>query len=422
MLTYRVLRSDGKIKQFMLQCGIYTAGMRRNDRLYKAVQETEKEHNHMDDPGNRRQYFTFGAPPDEMMLVCGEKLGPITLAYETWGTLNEEKSNAILILHAFSGDSHAARHPGDGEESPGWWDNMIGPGKPIDTDTYFVICSNILGSCAGSTGPSSINPATGKPYGLSFPMVTIQDMVAAQKRLIDHLGITRLMSVIGGSVGGMQVLRWCVEFPEMVASAIPLATTTTHSAQAIAFNEVARQAIMADPDWNNGDYYHTDGPVHGLAVARMIGHVTYLSDDAMREKFGRRLYREALSFAFDSDFQVESYLHYQGRKFVDRFDANSLLYITKAADYFNLERGDGNSLVKEGLDKVAFLVVSFSSDWLYPTYQSKALVSTLKKNGSDVSFCEIDAHGGHDAFLLPNERLNGLIRGFLSRVYHEQQR
>ncbi|MBM9512408.1 homoserine O-acetyltransferase [Desulfogranum marinum] len=367
-----------------------------------------------------RQYYTFAHPPDEMVLDCGEKLGPITLAYETWGTLNAQKNNAILIHHAFSGDSHVAGYLKEEDERPGWWDNMVGPDKPIDTNKYFVICSNILGSCVGSTGPSSPHPVTGKPYGLSFPMVTIKDMVRAQKELIDHLGIKKLLSVIGGSVGGMQVLRWCVEYPEMVHSAIPLATTLRHSAQAIAFNEVARQAIMADPDWNQGDYYNGSGPTHGLAVARMIGHVTYLSDDAMREKFGRRLYRDTLSFGFDSDFQVESYLHHQGKKFVDRFDANSLLYITKAADYFDLARGDGSMLVNEGLANVTFLVVSFSSDWLYPTYQSKALVSVLKKNGSDVSFCEVEAQGGHDAFLLPNERLNGLINGFLDRVYDEQ--
>jgi homoserine O-acetyltransferase/O-succinyltransferase len=290
----------------------------------------------------------------------------------------------------------------------------------VDTNRYFVICSNILGGCSGSTGPSSINPATGKSYGLGFPLVTIKDMVRAQKHLIDHLGITKLMSLIGGSVGGMQVLRWCADFPEMVGSAIPLATTTRHSAQAIAFNEVARQAIMADPAWNNGDYYDGPGPAHGLAVARMVGHVTYLSDEAMREKFGRRLHRDTLSFDFTGDFQVESYLHHQGQKFVNRFDANSLLYITKAADYFDLERGGGNLLINETLANVPFLVVSFTSDWLYPTYQSRDIVSALKKNGSDVSFCEIEAQWGHDAFLMPNRRLDGLISGFLDRVHHER--
>jgi len=366
-----------------------------------------------------RKHLTFAAPPEEMVLDCGARLGPITLAYETLGELNPKRTNAILILHAFSGDSHVAGYLHEGDERPGWWDNMVGPGKPVDTNRYFVICANILGGCAGSTGPSSTNPATGKPYGLSFPMVTIKDMVRAQKHLIDHLGITKLMSLIGGSVGGMQVLRWCADYPAMVGSAIPLATTARHSAQAIAFNEVARQAIMADPEWNNGDYYAGAGPTHGLAVARMIGHVTYLSDESMREKFGRRLHRSALSFDFTGDFQVESYLHHQGKKFVNRFDANSLLYITKAADYFDLERGGGNLLVNEALADVPFLVVSFTSDWLYPTYQSRDIVSALKKNGSDVSFCEIEAQWGHDAFLMPNKRLDGLISGFLDRVYHE---
>lgn len=366
-----------------------------------------------------RKHYTFAQPPNEMVLECGARLGPITLAYETLGELNTDRTNAILILHAFSGDSHVAGYLHENDDRPGWWDNMVGPGKPVDTNRYFVICSNILGGCSGSTGPSSINPETGKPYALTFPMVTIKDMVRAQKHLMDHLGIEKLMSLIGGSVGGMQVLRWCADYPEMIASAIPLATTTRHSAQAIAFNEVARQAIMADPNWNNGDYYSGPGPAHGLAVARMIGHVTYLSDESMRDKFGRRLHRSSLSFDFTGDFQVESYLHHQGKKFVTRFDANSLLYITKAADYFDLERGDGNLLINETLADVSFLVISFSSDWLYPTYQSKDIVALLKKNGSDVSFCEIEAQWGHDAFLLPNKRLNGLISGFLNRVYHE---
>ncbi len=366
-----------------------------------------------------RKQFTFAHPPHQMMLECGVALGPITLAYETLGQLNADRSNAILILHAFSGDAHVAGYQHSEDERPGWWDNMVGPGKPVDTNRYFVICSNILGGCSGSTGPSSINPQTGQPYALAFPMVTIKDMVHAQRHLIHHLGITRLMSLIGGSVGGMQVLRWCADYPEMVVSAIPLATTTRHSAQAIAFNEVARQAIMADPDWNNGDYYGGSGPAHGLAVARMIGHVTYLSDEAMREKFGRRMHSSTLSFNFTGDFQVESYLHHQGKKFVNRFDANSLLFITKAADYFDLERSGSSLLINEALAEVSFLVVSFSSDWLYPTYQSRDIVSSLKKNGSDVSFCEIEAQWGHDAFLLPNKRLDGLIRGFLDRVYNE---
>ncbi|OQX10858.1 MAG: homoserine O-acetyltransferase [Desulfobulbaceae bacterium A2] len=363
--------------------------------------------------------YTFAEPSRELVLDSGATLGPVTLAYETLGTLDADRGNAVLILHACSGDAHVAGRYTADDQRPGWWDRMVGPGRPIDTDRYFVICTNILGSCMGSTGPASINPASGRPYGLSFPMVTIRDMVRAQKRLIDHLGIPRLMALIGGSVGGMQVLQWCASYPEMVRSAIPIATTTRHSAQAIAFNEVARQAIMADPNWRGGDYYDGAVPATGLAVARMIGHVTYLSDEAMRHKFGRRLQgRSGFSFDFGGDFEVESYLRYQGAKFVDRFDANSLLYITKAADYFDLEADEG--LVNPALARIVFLVLSFSSDWLYPTYQSKALVSSLKKNGCDVSFCEIEAQWGHDAFLMPSERLEGLIRGFLARIHHEQ--
>jgi homoserine O-acetyltransferase/O-succinyltransferase len=293
---------------------------------------------------------------------------------------------------------------------------MVGPGKAIDTDRYFVICSNILGSCMGSTGPSSENPRTGAPYGLDFPMLTIADMVRAQKVLIDHLQISRLLTVIGGSVGGMQALQWCISYPEMVCSAIPLATTMRHSALAIAFNEIARQAIMADPKWNQGRYGSTP-PELGLSVARMIGHVTYLSDEAMRRKFGRRLQeRSDFSFNFESDFEVESYLHHQGAKFVRRFDANSVLYITKAADYFDLT-GNGEAAMS-GLAEadIRFLVISFSSDWLYPTYQSKELVRALKRGGMDVSFCEIKADCGHDAFLIENERLQEMVSGFLNGV------
>jgi len=274
----------------------------------------------------------------------------------------------------------------------------------------------------GSSGPYSINPNTKKPYGLDFPLVTIGDMVKAQKMLMEHLGIKRILSVIGGSIGGMQVLEWCLRYPEMIVSAVPLATTIKHSALAIAFNEVARQAIMADPNWNNGDYYSRAKPDIGLAVARMIGHITYLSDDAMREKFGRQLQKKSdFSFKFDADFQVESYLRYQGTKFVDRFDSNSFLYITKASDYFDLEKQHNSGSAVKAFSKASakFLVVSFTSDWLYPTYQSRAMVKSMKKSGLDVSFCEIEAKWGHDAFLLPNERLTALIKGFLERVYNE---
>lgn len=369
-----------------------------------------------------KKLFTFAEPPDEMLLENGKKLGPVTIAYETCGKLNADKSNVILVLHALSGDSHVAGYYNEDDPKPGWWDIMVGPGKGIDTDKYFVICSNILGSCMGSTGPSSIDPKTDKPYGLDFPFVTIGDMVRAQKKLIDHLGITKILSLIGGSIGGMQVLEWCVRYPEMAHSAIPLATTARHSALAIAFNEVARQSIMADPHWCGGNYYTGKKPDLGLAVARMIGHITYLSDESMRHKFGRRLQdKQDFSFNFDADFQVESYLRYQGTKFVERFDANSFLYITKASDYFALDAQHGSGSLVEAFSKAGskFLVVSFTSDWLYPTYQSKALVQAMKKNGLDVSFCEIDAEWGHDAFLLPNERLNALLKGFLDRVYNE---
>jgi len=369
-----------------------------------------------------KEFYTFGQPPDEMCLESGARLGPVTIAYETCGELNRDKSNAILICHALSGDSHVAGYYSEKDAKPGWWDIMVGPGKGIDTDKYFVICTNILGSCMGSTGPCSINPKTIEAWGIDFPFVTIGDMVKAQKALLDHLGVEKILAVVGGSIGGMQVLEWCVRYPDSVVSAIPLASTARHSALAIAFHEVSRQAIMADPNWNEGNYYNGPKPDLGLAIARMIGHITYLSDESMRQKFGRRLQNKSdFSFKFDADFQVESYLRYQGKKFVERFDANSFLYITKAADYYDLEieHGDGSLVKAFSKTKANFLVVSYTSDWLYPTYQSKAMVQAMKKNGLDVSFCEIEASWGHDAFLLPNERLNTLMRGFLKRVYHE---
>ena len=369
----------------------------------------------------RKEQYTFAEPPEELVLESGAKLGPITIAYETYGTLSPAKDNAILITHAFSGDAHVAGYYTDdpGIEKPGWWDFMVGPGKGIDTDDYFVICTNILGSCMGSTGPSSINAETGQPYGMDFPMVTIGDMVTAQKQLIDHLGIPRLHAVIGGSVGGMQVLEWCARYPRMVRSAIPIATTMRHSALAIAFNEIARQAIMADPNWRHGNYYNDQKPDMGLAVARMVGHVTYLSDEAMRRKFGRQLQdKDDFSYDFGIDFQVESYLRHQGSKFVRRFDANSLLYITKAADYFDLKDKITTPSCINDLHAahLKFLVISYSSDWLYPTYQARELIQALKRTGQDISFCEIEADCGHDAFLIKDVRLTNLIRGFLHGV------
>lgn len=361
-------------------------------------------------------YFTFAQPPDELVLASGQKLGPVTLAYETYGRLNQKKDNAILILHALSGDAHAAGfYPGD--KKPGWWDMMIGPGKAFDTEKYFVICSNVLGGCKGSTGPSSVNPKTSKPYGLDFPIITILDMVAAQKRLIDHLGIKKLLSVAGGSMGGMQALQWFAAYPEMLCSAIPIATALKHSPQQIAFDEVARQAVMADPDWKRGDYYQKAKPERGLAVARMMGHITYMSDKSMEAKFSRRMRNKNYSFTFKTDFEVEGYLRYKGDSFVKRFDANSYLYITKAMDYFDLS--EGRLVEKVGKGDTRFMVFGFKSDWLYPLYQSRAIVEQLKYRDVGVTYCEIPSTYGHDAFLLEVEEQTHLIKYFLASVYGE---
>jgi len=355
------------------------------------------------------QAFTFGHPPAELILESGEKLGPITLAYETYGELNEQKSNSILVLHALSGDAHAAG-------PKGWWENMIGPGKGLDTNKYFVICSNVIGGCRGSTGPSSTNPKTGKPYGTDFPTVSIGDMVNAQKRLIGHLGIKKLLTVIGGSMGGMQVLQWMVAYPESLRSAIPIATTMKHTPQQIAFNEVGRQAIMADPDWKGGHYYGSTIPAKGLAVARMIGHITYMSDISMTEKFGRRLRADKEPVKFAAEFEVEGYLRYRGDNFVKRFDANSYLYITKAIDYFNILNGNRKlANIFIGL-KAKVLVIAFKSDWLYPAYQSQEIVKACKLAGVDATYCEINSTYGHDAFLLETDEETQLIKHFLNTV------
>jgi len=360
------------------------------------------------------KYFTFAEPPNELELECGRKLGPITLAYESCGEMNADKSNCILILHALSGDAHVAgkHHPKD--RKAGWWDNMVGPGKAFDTTNYCVICSNVIGGCKGSTGPSSINPATGKPYGLAFPMVTISDMVNTQKRLIDYLGIKQLMCVVGGSMGGMQVLQWAVSYPDMVRLAMPIASTARLSAQAIAFDAVGRHAIMADPNFKNGDYYGGPVPSSGLAIARMVGHITYLSDESMHQKFGRDLQdKTAPEYDFVTEFQVESYLNHQGDEFVKRFDANSYLYISKAMDYFDLTQPCGDLKKVLSAAKAAFLVVSFSSDWLFPSYMSKEIVTALRRNNVDVIYAEIQSSYGHDAFLLEVDTLSRLIVNFL---------
>jgi homoserine O-acetyltransferase len=369
----------------------------------------------------QKQFFTFANPPEEMILESGTRLGPITLAYETYGSLNEHKNNVVMVFHALSGNSHAAGYYSENDEKPGWWDNMVGPGKGIDTGKYFVICSNIIGSCYGSTGPSSINQKNDRIYALDFPLFTISDIVKTQKALIDHLGIKKLLCLVGGSIGGMQAIEWTVTYPEMVESVIPIASTCKRSALSIGLSEAQRQAIMADPNWNRGNYYGEDPPEKGLALARMIGHISYLSEDSMQRKFGRRLQdNNAFKYDFSTDFEVENYLHYQGKKFVDRFDANSYLYITKASDYFDLGEQKGKGSLTKAFSRTSakFLVISFSSDWLYPTAQSKEMVRAMKKAGLDVSFCEIETDFGHDSFLLAHDQLTKLIWGFINRIYN----
>jgi homoserine O-acetyltransferase len=343
----------------------------------------------------------------------------VDVAYETWGELDADGTNAVLVCHALSGDSHlAGLRPGQpADAAPGWWDVMVGPGKAVDTDRFFVVCVNVLGGCSGTTGPSSIEPETGAPYGLRFPMVTIEDMVDVQARLLHALGVRKLASVVGGSMGGMQALAWAKRYPERVGSVVADATTWRLGAQAIAFNEVGRRAILEDPTFAEGHYYESGQPESGLGIARMIGHITYLSDESMHEKFGRRLQSSAdYAYDFVSEFQVESYLAYQGQRFVERFDANTYLYMTKAMDYFDLQ-GDAPSLAAALRNVSArFLVLSFSSDWLFPTARSKELVSALRENGNEVSFAEIPSAYGHDAFLLEPEAQHRLIAPFLTNA------
>lgn len=356
----------------------------------------------------------FGAD-SPLALDAGVSLAPLQIAYQTYGTLNAGRSNAVLICHALTGDQHVANtHPVT--RKGGWWETLIGPGKPIDTERYFVICANVLGACMGTTGPASINPATGEVWGLNFPVITIRDMVRAQAMLIDHLGIDTLLAVVGGSMGGMQVLQWAASFPERVFAALPIACATRHSAQNIAFHEVGRQAVMADPEWRHGRYLaEGTSPHHGLAVARMGAHITYLSDAALHRKFGRKFQdRNNPTFSFDADFEVESYLRHQGSTFVERFDANSYLYLTRAMDYFDLA-ADYDGIVANAFrrTKTRFCVISFTSDWLFPTSEARAIVHALNAAGARVSFAEIVSDKGHDAFLLEEPELIAIVRSFL---------
>jgi len=369
------------------------------------------------DPGRiavREGRVTFGADAP-LRLDSGQTLSPVTVAYQTYGELNADKSNAVLVCHALTGDQYvAAPHPVTGK--PGWWEAVVGPGLPFDTDRYFIICSNILGGCMGTTGPAEVEPATGRPWGRRFPVFTIGDMVRLQVRLIDHFGIDALFCVTGGSMGGMQVLQWATDYKERVFSAVPIATAARHSAQNIAFHEVGRQAILADPNWHGGDYYsHGTRPHRGLAVARMAAHITYLSETALHRKFGRNLQdRERVSYDFDADFQVESYLRHQGSTFVDRFDANSYMYITRAMDYFDLAAEHGGVLANcfRGT-RTRFCMISFTSDWLYPTVENRAIVKALNAASADVSFVEVESDKGHDAFLLDEPEMFATLGGFL---------
>jgi len=365
------------------------------------------------------QYVRFFDGPDKLKLEGGQTLGPIDVAYETYGQLNERRDNAILIVHALSGDAHVAGRYKIDDRKPGWWDIMVGPGKPFDTNQYFVVCSNCLGGCMGTTGPSSVNPQTNKPYGMTFPIITISDIVEVQRHLIDYLGIERLLAVAGGSMGGMQVLDWAIRYPNRVAAALPIATTARLSAQGIAFDAVARNAILSDKNFQGGTYYHTDNyPSAGLAVARMIGHITYLSEEAMHSKFGRHLqYAQDYKYILEKEFQVESYLDHQGSIFVDRFDANTYLYFSKAMDYFDLAK-QYDSLEKAFRPaQCRFLVISFDSDWLFPSRQSREIVDALIIDNKDVTYLEISCPYGHDSFLLDAQVQGRLISGFLRQTH-----
>ncbi|MBM3707657.1 MAG: homoserine O-acetyltransferase [Actinobacteria bacterium] len=392
----------------------------------------------------KTKHYTFAFPPDELVLCSGEKLGPITIAYETYGVLNKNKDNAILIFHALSGDAHAAGYHNEKDRKPGWWDIMVGPQKPFNTEKYFVICVNVIGGCKGSTGPSSINPQTKKPYALSFPVLSIKDMIIPQKILLDYLGIEKLLCIAGGSMGGMQALQWLVTYPEASKGAMIIATAAVHSAQEIAFNSIGRYAIVSDPNWQNGNYYNSSvkKPDIGLSIARMIGHITYLSEKAMHQKFGRNIINNRSKFInglpkssgevsgekklkkyksngttdFTKEFEVESYLQHQGESFIKRFDANSYLYITKAIDDFDITKGYENLTDALKNVRAKCLVMSFTSDWLYPKEQSLKIVKALKINGIDTTYTNLETPYGHDSFLINDDRIKRIFTGFLKSL------
>lgn len=364
------------------------------------------------------RYYSFADPPGKFVLDNGLELGPITVAYETYGKLNKARDNVILVEHALTASSHAAGIHSPEDKHPGWWDVMIGPGKAFDTDKYFVICSNNLGSCYGTTGPSSVNSQTGKPYGSSFPLIGIRDIVRMQHQLLKHLGVERIRGIAGGSMGGMQAIEWALLYPEMVDSLFLIASAAKSSPQSIGIHKVGIQAIMDDPNWNGGNYYGKDQPEKGLSVARMLGHITYLSDGWLWEKFGREHDDPVqIKLSLDSKFEIENYLEYQGSKFVKRFDANSYIYIMRTIDLY--DAGEGYPSLQESFNRIRckkVFVASYTSDWLYPSYQSKELVDALKANNIDVTYNEIDSPYGHDSFLIDYEKLTPLVKKFLKSL------
>lgn len=382
-----------------------------------------------DQPGEglvERQYATlFDSPSQPLVLASGKSLGPIQVAYQTYGELSPQKDNVIFICHALTGDAHVAGRRSPADRKPGWWDSFVGPGKGIDTDKYFVVCANVLGGCQGTTGPSSINPETGEPYGPEFPFLTISDIVRVHQELLEHLRIEKVLAVVGGSLGGMQVLEWVTRFPDRVGAALVLASGAKLSAQGIAFNAVGRRAIYSDPLFREGDYYgEEEKPRFGLALARMIAHITYLSEQSIELKFGRKLQdRDSLAFDLrqETEFQIESYLHYQGKQFVERFDANSYLLLTRAMDYFDLAEEHGSLVAAFEKSQSRFLVVSYTTDWLFPTAHSREIVQALLQARRHTTFIELESGYGHDAFLIDSElpKLKAIVRPFLDRTYHD---